>query len=66
MDPVGLSWPEYYHLKDPEELCDIGYPPKTHLKLIYREILFAHDLFISHPIVLMDAMDEQGFCEIWA
>ena len=39
-------------LKDPVVLRNIAFPPETHLKLKSREKLFAHNLFLSYPIVL--------------
>ena len=35
---------------NPGVLCNTGYPSDTHLK--FRETSFAHNLFISNPIVL--------------
>ena len=39
-------------LNGPGVLCNIGYPPETHLKTKSREISFAHNFRFNCPIVL--------------
>ena len=39
-------------IRDPRALCNIRDPSKTHLKPKSRENLFAHSLYLSHPIIL--------------
>ena len=41
-----------YQYVSPGVACNIGYPSETYLKLKSHEISFAHNLFISNPIVL--------------
>ena len=40
------------HLGQPGVLCNIWYPPETHIKPKLREISFSHNLSIRYPIVL--------------
>ena len=41
-----------WQCKLPGVLCNIAYLSRIYLKPKYHEISFAHDLFISNPIIL--------------
>ena len=34
-------------------LCNIGYPPETHLELKSRKISFVHNILLNNPIILI-------------
>ena len=50
---MSATNPDVFNTHNPGVLCNIGYPSETHLNPESRETSFAHDLFISYPIVLL-------------
>ena len=50
----SLSWPSVYEATYTNGilvLCNVRYPPETHLKLKSREISFAHNFLINYSII---------------